>query len=547
MNAVAACSRLSAALYWLALVGCLFIAGTAAAAALEAEPAATGEAILYHNFRPIVTFRGTLLGASPAARARKSADRIDHLTPSQMVLPIELTPLTLDGVRGITLTAGGNLLFGVAETDLDPQEKLTLEQVAESARQRIAEALQADAEQRRPAVLLKGVGLSAVATVIAFALLWLIARATRMVVGRLQRLIEREDAHRQLRWARHGWLLVQRLSQVLMGFLWLTVAYLWLTYVLARFPLTEPLGDRLGDFLLELLEDIGTSFIGAMPSLTTAVVILFLTKAANDAIGNFFKAAKEGRVQAPGLHADTVSATQRLVTVMVWGLGIAIAYPFIPMSNSDAFKGLSVMFGFMFTLGSAGIVNQLMSGLVLVYARALSVGDFVQIGDNAGVVSQVGVLSTKIINMRNEEITIPNAVLVGNTIRNFSRLAGERGTLVSTSVTIGYDTPWRQVHAMLIAAAKQTPGLRPVPTPFVYQKSLADWYVEYELFAHMDQPLERVPVLSALHANIQDQFNTYGVQIMSPHFNSQPASNLVVPREDWHAAPAAPDAPRAGS
>jgi small-conductance mechanosensitive channel len=228
--------------------------------------------------------------------------------------------------------------------------------------------------------------------------------------------------------------------------------------------------------------------------------------------------------------------------VLVWGLGIAVAYPFIPMSNSDAFKGLSVMLGFMFTLGSAGIVNQLMSGLVLVYARALSVGDFVEIGENSGVVSQVGVLSTKIITMRNEEITIPNAVLVGNPIRNYSRLAGERGTLVSTKVTIGYDTPWRQVHAMLIAAAEQTAGLRPYPAPFVYQRSLADWYVEYELFAHMDKPLERVAVLSALLGNIQDQFNTYGVQIMSPHFVSQPATNLVVPRDNWHAAPAEPAA-----
>ncbi len=142
--------------------------------------------------------------------------------------------------------------------------------------------------------------------------------------------------------------------------------------------------------------------------------------------------------------------------------------------------------------------------------------------------------------MRNEEVTIPNAVLVGNPIRNYSRLAGARGTLVSTRVTIGYDTPWRQVHAMLIAAAEQTPGLRAVPKPFVYQRSLADWYVEYELFAHMDKPLERVPVLSALHANIQDQFNTYGVQIMSPHFVSQPRNNIVVPPEGWHAPPAAP-------
>ncbi len=161
------------------------------------------------------------------------------------------------------------------------------------------------------------------------------------------------------------------------------------------------------------------------------------------------------------------------------------------------------MFGFMLTLGSAGIVNQLMSGLVLVYSRALSVGDFVDVGDTVGVVSEVGVLSTK--------------------------------------VTIGYDTPWRQVHALLIAAAEKTPGLRMVTRPFVYQRALADFYVEYELFAHMDKPLERVPVLSALHANIQDQFNAFGVQIMSPHFVLQSRNNVVVPAESWQAAPASPE------
>ena len=270
------------------------------------------------------------------------------------------------------------------------------------------------------------------------------------------------------------------------------------------------------------------------------MIILFLVKALNEAIANFFKSVKEGRTQVPGLHKETVSATQRIISVVVWGFGIALAYPFIPMSNSDAFRGLSVMFGFMLTLGSAGIVNQLMSGLVLVYSRALSVGDFVDIGGTVGVVSEVGVLSTKIIDMRNEEVTIPNAVLVSNAIRNYSRLAGERGTLVSTKVTIGYDVPWRQVHAMLVAAAEQTPGLRGSPKAFVYQRGLADFYVEYELFAYMDQPLNRVPVLSALHGNIQDQFNTHGVQIMSPHFMEQPPGSVVVPPENWYATPAEP-------
>ena len=224
--------------------------------------------------------------------------------------------------------------------------------------------------------------------------------------------------------------------------------------------------------------------------------------------------------------------------MLVWGFGVAVAYPFLPLAESDAFKGLSVMFGFMLTLGSAGIVTQMMSGLVLIYSRALKVGDFVSIGDVMGVVKESGVLSTKIINMRNEEVTIPNAVLIGNPIKNYSSAGGERGALISTTVTIGYDTPWRQVHAMLISAAEETNGLRSDPKPFVMQKSLQDFYVEYELYAYVDRPLERILIISQLHANIQDQFNTHGVQIMSPHFVLQPRNNVVVNRENWYAPPA---------
>ena len=522
------------------LLRILLFLGLFAVGVSGAADAPVRDATLEFNFRTIVTFRALFVGATPEVRVQRALVRLSRLTPTQMEQPVEQTPFVVDGVRGVGLHIGDAVLFNVLAGDLDPEEKLTLEQAAKRAEVALTEALHSESEQRQPALLFKGIGLSLAATALAFALLWLLRRAARLVVAHLQRVIEREDASPQLRWARHGWSLVQRLAQLVLGFLWLSIAYLWLTFVLDSFPLTHPLGDKLGGFLAGLLYGLGAGFIDALPGLTTVLIILFLTRALNDAITSFFTAVKEGRTHVPGLHQETVSATRRIVSVVVWGFGIAVAYPFIPMSNSDAFKGLSVMFGFMLTIGSAGIVNQLMSGLVLVYSRALSVGDFVDIGGTVGVVSELGVLSTKIIDMRNEEVTIPNAVLVGNSIRNYSRLAGERGTLVSTKVTIGYDTPWRQVHAMLIAAAEQTPGLRGEPRPFVYQRGLSDFYVEYELFAYMDQPLNRVPVLSALHGNIQDQFNTYGVQIMSPHFMEQPGKDVIVPRAKWYAAPAEP-------
>lgn len=414
--------------------------------------------------------------------------------------------------------------------------------MAEKVRKRLEVALAALVEQQHGSVLLKGILLFVLATAVMLALLWAVRKATTFVLENLEKRVLSANADAKLRWAAQGWLLVKRVAQLVLAALWLSVAYLWLTTVLAGFPLTQPFAERLSHLLIEILGRMGEGALASLPGMLTVAVILFLTKAANDVAGNIFSNVSQERTLIPGVHKETASATRRLIGVLVWAFGIAIAYPYLPLADSESFKGLSVMFGFMLTLGSAGVVTQMMSGLVLIYSRALKVGDFVSIGEVMGVVKEMGALSTKIINMRNEEVTIPNAVLVGSPIKNFTGAFGERGALISTTVTIGYDTPWRQVHAMLINAAEHTSGLRSQPTPFVMQKALQDYYVEYELYAYVDRPLERIQILSELHSHIQDEFNTYGVQIMSPHLVLQPKSDVVVNKEDWFAAPAEPPA-----
>ncbi|HEY2187935.1 MAG TPA: mechanosensitive ion channel protein, partial [Caldimonas sp.] len=141
---------------------------------------------------------------------------------------------------------------------------------------------------------------------------------------------------------------------------------------------------------------------------------------------------------------------------------------------------------------------------------------------------------------RNEEITIPYSVVVSTPIRNYTKLGGGQGTLITTKVTIGYNAPWRQVHAMLIGAARKTPGIRSTPEPYVYQRALSDFYVEYELFANTDEPARRIPILSELHASILDEFNAHGVQIMSPHHAIQPRQSVLVAKDEWYAAPSEP-------
>ena len=520
----------------------ILLAVTLASGSLWAQGEASQEAMLKIANRNIVMFRASVQGAPPEKRVERITARISAMNERDLAQPITRYPLEVSDLKGVLFSIGDQTAFVLLEKDLDGDDRRSLDQVAAEVEIRLAQAVQALIAHGHGTVLAKGVLYSAVATVIMFALLWGIQRATTYVLDRLQQRIRSANENTKLRWAAQGWLLVKRVAHLVLLVLWLAVAYMWLTYVLGNFPLSQPFAEQLSEMLFHSLGSFANGAIAAIPSLVSVAIILFLAKAANDVADNVFHNVALGRSLLPGIHRETAGATRRIVAVVIWGVGIAIAYPYLPLAESNAFKGLSVMFGFMLTLGSAGVVTQLMGGLVLIYSRALKVGDFVCIGEVTGVVKEMSALSTKIINMRNEEVTIPNAVLVNSPIKNYTGATGERGALISTTVTIGYDTPWRQVHAMLINAAESTSGLRNQPKPFVMQKALQDYYVEYELYAYVDRPLERIQILSELHSHIQDEFNTYGVQIMSPHFVIQPRSSVVVNKDDWFAAPAEPPA-----
>ena len=520
-----------------------FVASLATALGVQAKAPAMPEAVLTFANREVVTLRSSGTSSSPEVRVERISERLRQLNQVDLAKPVSKTFVTVDEKKGYLFLIGDRQVFIFYEADADRESRQTLEQQADLVEQRLQEAIAIYLASTSSDTLLKGLLRSAIASAVALGLLWIIRRASSLLIERLHKRLDAARDDSRWRWASQLWLLIFRLTQLVMGFLWLTVAYLWGMFVLGSFPLTQPFAEKLSGFLLELLHELGSGAISAIPGLVTVAIVLFLTKAVNDVVGNLFNNIEQGSSHIPGVHKDTAGATRRIVSVLIWGFGVAVAYPYLPLAESDAFKGLSVMFGFMLTLGSAGIVTQMMSGLVLIYSRALKVGDFVSIGEVTGVVKETGVLSTKIINMRNEEVTIPNAVLVGSAIKNYTGATGERGALVSTTVTIGYDTPWRQVHAMLINAAERTSGLRNQPKPFVMQKALQDYYVEYELYAYVDRPLERIQILSELHSHIQDEFNTYGVQIMSPHFVLQPKNNVVVNKENWFSEPAEPPPP----
>jgi small-conductance mechanosensitive channel len=239
------------------------------------------------------------------------------------------------------------------------------------------------------------------------------------------------------------------------------------------------------------------------------------------------------------VYPETALPTRRIASALLWASALIMSYEYLPGAQTDAFKGISVFVGLIISLGSSGVMNQAMSGLMVTYSRALRVGDFVRVGEIEGTVTQLGTLSTKVRTPRNEEITVPNAVVASSATTNFTRNA-EGGVYTPTSVTISYATPWRQVHALLLMAAERTPDIRQDPKPVVFQTALSDFSVQYTLLACLVNPARLLSSLAVLHANIQDAFNLYGVQIMAPNYEADPEQPKLVPPENWYAAPAVP-------
>jgi small-conductance mechanosensitive channel len=362
---------------------------------------------------------------------------------------------------------------------------------------------------------------------------WINARFSREMERRTERLHLPPSGHAsQLNHMLHG---IVRAVAVVLGLVLINV---WLTFVLKQFPYTYPWGDQIDNYLLVALSSIGLAILHSVPDMLMLVLIFLIARFVTRWLGMLFDAVRAGRFTIPGVDEETALPAKRLTTLFLWVLTFALAYPFIPGSQGAAFKGVSVLLGVMVSLGSSNVLSQAASGYMLMFSKALRVNDYIRIDENEGTVISIGVLSTKIRTPRDEEINVPNTVIVGTTTKNFTRLNRELGAPVTTTVTIGYSAPWRQVHAMMKEAASKTEGLRTTPEPTVLQSSLSDFYVEYTLLARLEKANERTRVLSRLHANIQDLFNEYGVQIMSPHYEGDPDGKVWVPKEKWNDAPA---------
>jgi len=280
--------------------------------------------------------------------------------------------------------------------------------------------------------------------------------------------------------------------------------------------------------------------VRAVPNLVFLTILTIIVRYALRMARLFFAAIERGAVKVSGFDRDWAWPTYRIVRLLAIAFAVVVAYPYIPGSESAAFKGVSLFLGVVFSLGSTSVISNIIAGYTMAYRRAFRVGDRIQINDTIGDVVERRLLVTRLRSPKNEEIVVPNSLILNSNVINYSSLAQEPGLILHTTVGIGYETPWRQVEAILLQAAERTQGLLREPSPFVLQKALGDFCVTYELNVYCDQPRSTLELYSALHRNILDVFNEYGVQIMTPAYENDPVRPKVVPKEQWFAPPTKP-------
>ncbi|PZP28055.1 MAG: mechanosensitive ion channel protein MscS [Roseateles depolymerans] len=526
---------------------------------LSGVAAHADEATLALNQRKLVVLRATLKGESPAERV-EAAERALQAALAASV-PDRIERQVLPGEPpAVRVLANGQAVVHLVPDDLGgAQPDVMLEVASADLERRLQRAFAEARETRDLGAWMRAAALSVLATAVALALLKGLGQLRRLLLRRLVRRLAGVDSPvgadhvevggRAPRWwqatGEHAIALLRGLAGLASWAVALLVLDLWATVVLRQFAYTRPWGERAGDWLLEQLAALAGAAASAVPGLVTAVLIFLLSRGAVRLLHAVLERVEQGELSLGGLDADTAGPTARLASLVVWLFALAMAYPYLPGASSEAFKGVTVLAGLMVSLGASGVVGQVMSGLSLMYSRSLRVGEYVRIGEVEGTVTALGMFATKLHTGHGEEVSLPNAVVFSQPVRNFSRLVEGGQFVLHTSVTIGYATPWRQVHVMLLEAARRTPGVLEQPAPYVVQTALSDFYVEYRLCAQGSRsaPHRRAEAMSQLHANIQDVFNENGVAIMSPHYMEEPAQPQTVAAGPWFRPRSGPMSP----
>jgi small-conductance mechanosensitive channel len=488
---------------------------------LAGAPPSTAAATVTLADRPVFSVHVGVGAFSSEERARAIGARLTALAGEARDVSGALAVTELDGTSQVSVE--DLVLFVVTDADAIA-EHMARAELAERDRQQTQEALRTYRHARSANRLLVGAAEALAATLALLGLLWLLARLADLVQRRLALWSEQAAGLKlqgltlltPIRIAEGLTFLVSSLRWLLSA----TLLYLYLPLALGFFPWTQGLAERLIGYVAGPLRTVLGSFAEYLPKLCFIVVAVVVARQLIRLGAFLFKEIEQGTLRIDGFFPEWSRPTFQIVRALVFVFSAVVIFPYLPGAQSPAFQNISLFVGLLLSLGSSSAVANMVAGVILTYTRAFRLGDRVKIGDAEGDVVEKTLLVTRVRTVKNVQISIPNAVVMGASVINFSSRGTSEPLLLHTAVTIGYDVPWRDVHAMLVQAAGRTTNVLPEPTPFVLQTSLDDFTVNYQVNAYTNAPSRMAAIYSELHQHIQDVFAESSVEIMSPHFTA---------------------------
>ncbi|MFZ4463965.1 MAG: mechanosensitive ion channel family protein [Bacteroidales bacterium] len=454
------------------------------------------------------------------------------------------TTITTDSLKILAdkdlhqIFCGETLIMNVYEMDAK-LEKISRGMLAEAKKNKIIETIKSYRNDRSvDSLVSKSVHAliaAALLILIMIGLLWLIKKINIRIQERYKTSINSvDDKSFNLIKSDQLWKAFQIVFRTLKVIIIVVVLAVFLQYILSLFPWTNNIAAYTLELILNPILIITKNFVKFLPSLAFLVVIFIITRYLLKLIKLFFTGIGQGAIEIKDFDPDWAIPTYNILRIVIIAFAVIIAYPYIPGSESMAFKGVSVFIGLLFSLGSSSFISNVIAGYSLTYRGAYKIGDRIKVGETVGIVIEQKLLATRLRSLKNEVIIIPNFVLLNSNIVNYNSKAKELGLILHTTVGIGYETPWRQVDAMLKLAADRTSGLLKKPEPFVLKQSLGDFAVNYEINAYCNDVPNIQFHYNELHQHILDVFNENNVQIMTPAYEDDPEIPKVVPKDQWN-------------
>jgi small-conductance mechanosensitive channel len=494
-----------------------------------------GYPVLLGN-QTLFTITQKVEGYLPEDRANGMSERIKRIADDPGIPVTAVKTVSFD-IPLTIISAENNLLAAFSDQDAGAVG-LTKEEIAAKYAEKLRIAVEAYRKERSLRSILIGTLYTVIATVALALILILLQRLygkiNATILSRLQGRI-RSVQIQSFELVRADHLKAGLLGAVkfVRFFILLLVVYTYVQLVLGFFPWTRPFANEILDYVMAPVAAIAKAVAACAPDLLFIVILVIIAKYLLKMMKFFFLEVEKGTVKLSGFYPEWAKPTYRILSLLVVAFFAVVAFPFIPGSSSSAFKGISIFLGVLFSIGSQSAISNIIAGLVLTYRRVFRVGDWVKIAEFTGDVVEIRLQVTTLLTIKNEEVVIPNALILNNSVINYSARARDKGLILHTGVTIGYDAPWRKVHELLLNAAERTSGLLREPPPFVRQQSLDDFYVAYEVNAYTDNPQGMSSIYSELHENIQEAFNEGGVEILSPHYTQIRDGNKVTIPESY--------------